>query len=119
MKASAKMLPFVLTILWGGACVCSLFVWIRWLILLFGYTPSLTINISVALVTGFAAAVSISSHAAERSGKSRVRILALFGLATGAYGLTTIWIFHRMEMWYWAAAPALARHAGGLLAAQV
>jgi spermidine synthase len=115
MNASAKRLLFLFAFAWGATCLCALFIWIRWLILLFGDTPSTTITIAAALAGAFAAGVWIASHVADQQTKSGMTGCARLGIATGVYGFASAWIFRGMEASYSAGAPILADHAGGLM----
>ena len=115
MKGLTKLFTFVLAAASGAAAFLYLVVWMRRAALTFGDTSLVGATAISAFLGGMALGAWIWGRLADRRPRSSLMIFAGLALATGVYGVASLWILHGAEALYLFVCPPIAGH-GVLLA---
>ncbi len=118
MRASTK--PFILIAAGasGAASLIYLQVWMRRSVLVFGGTMLVTAAVTLTFLAGLAIGTWTWGRWADRRPHSNLTAFAAVQLATGLYGLASLWLFRRAEAVYVATYPSFADHSNLFAAAR-
>jgi spermidine synthase len=90
----------------------------RRFVLVFGGTAPVATAVTVTFLAGLAIGTWIWSLVADRRPHSTLTAFAAIQLATGLYGLASLWLFHGAETVYLATYPSFADHSNLFAAVQ-
>ena len=110
VKGLTKSFTFVLAAASAAAAFLYLAVWMRRVALTFGDTSFVDTTAISAFVGGMALGAWIWGHLADRRPRSGLVIFAALQLATGVYGVASLWILHGVEALYLYVYPPFADH---------
>jgi spermidine synthase len=96
----------------GAASLTYQVVWMRRLALVFGSTTLATSTVLAAFLGGLAVGTWIWGRLADLRPQSVIGAFAGAEIATGLYGLASLWIFRIVQAMYLAVYPPLVSHAG-------
>ena len=119
VKGLTKAFTFVVAAASGAAAFLYLAVWMRRAALTFGDTSFVTATAISAFLGGMALGAWIWGWLADRRPRSRPMIFAGLGLATGAYGVASLWILHGVEALYLLVYSPIADHSIFLASVQI
>ena len=118
VKGLTKSFTFVVAAASGTASFLYLVVWMRRVALTFGDTSFVTATAISAFLGGMALGAWILGRLADRRPRSSLMIFAGLELATGVYGVASLWILHGVEALYLFVYPSFADHGIFLASAQ-
>ncbi len=119
VKGLTKASTFVVAAASGAAGFLYLVVWMRRVALTFGDTTFVTATAISAFLGGVALGARIWGQLADRRPRSSLMICAGLGLATGGYGVASLWILDGVEALCLFVYPRFADHGIFLAIAQI
>ncbi len=118
VKGLTKLFTFVVAAASGAAAFLYLAVWMCGAALTFGDTSFVSATAISVFLGGMALGARIWGRLADRRPRSSLMIFAGLALATGAYGVASVWILHGVEALYLFVYPPFADHGILLASAQ-